>query len=72
MEIYFTFGIVCMYVCVFPTIMGKELKFGMELGFHPEKVIANIRPGHPHPRLSEGLSHFSSRSLSFFAKQFKV
>ena len=65
-----------MYVYVFPidalTIMGKELKFGMELGFHPEKVIANIRPGHPHPRLSEGLSHFSSRSLSFFAKQFKV
>ena len=40
---------VCMYLYVFAidahAVMTTEEKFGMELGFHPEKVIANIWAG---------------------------
>ena len=45
---------VCMYLYVFAidahAVMTTEEKFGMELGFHPEKFIANIRADHPHPQ----------------------
>ena len=55
--IYYIFGNVCLYVCMFVrmfaigarTVGATELKFGMELGLYPEKVLAKVRAGRTPP-----------------------
>ena len=53
----YLFGNVCLYVCMFVrmfaigarTVGATELKFGMELGLYPEKVLAKVRAGRTPP-----------------------
>ena len=44
---------VCMFVRMFAigarTVRATELKFGMELGLYPEKVLAKVRAGRTPP-----------------------